>query len=131
MKTAFSISVLAALLAVPGPCQAAWDVEIVTKERAKELGLTIRATADGPDHVRVELEFKPMGELKAFSRVDLRSGGDKPVTTRLQEDRSKPGRVVVRFTANRGQLDKHELRVMVPGELGGAVHHIRVKDFVE
>jgi hypothetical protein len=133
MKTAFHIAVLAALLVLPSPCFAAWDVEIVTKERAKELGLALRATADGPNHVRVELEFKPEGELKRFSRVDLRTGreGKPPETVRLQEDRSKPGRVVVRFTADRSQLDKLTLQVMVPGTLGGAVHQIRVKDFVE
>src|SRR5262245_26207340 len=126
MKTASSTAVLAALLVASGPCFAAWDVEIVSKERAKELGLAIRATADGPNHVRVELEFKPEGELKRFSRVDLRSGrrGDPPVTARLQEDRSKPGRVVVRFTADRPQLDRINLRVVVPGTLGGAVYQI-------
>jgi hypothetical protein len=89
----------------------------------------------------VELEFKiegalkrfTEGTLKSFSGVQLRVGdGDNPsLTARLQEDRSKPGRVVVAFTADRAQLDKLALWVYVPGELGGDIYDLQVKDFVE
>jgi hypothetical protein len=73
------------------------------------------------------------GELKNFSRVDLRIGeGDNPpVTAPLREDRSKPGRVVVNSTADRAQLDKLKLWMMVPGSRGGTIYDLRVKDFVE
>jgi len=81
----------------------------------------------------VELEFKIAGELKDFSHVDLRFGeGDNPpLTAPLKEDRSKPGRVVVSFSADRAQLDKIHLWVIVPAPLGGSVYLLRVKDFVE
>jgi len=97
------------------------------------MGMEIRPTAVGPNHVRVELEFKPEGNLKDFSSVDLRIGeGDNPpVTAPLREDRSKPGRVVVSFTADHAQLDKLKLWVMVPESLGGTIYDLRVKDFVE
>src|SRR5262245_45716165 len=130
MKTVVNILAVAIFLAVtPSPCFAAWDVEIVTRDRAKELGMEVRSKAVGFTDVQVTCEFKPVGELKNFSRVDLKSG--KGAAARLQEDRSKPGRIVVSFTVERTQLGKLNLRVMVPGTLGGAVYDLPVKDFVE
>ncbi len=134
MKTTLNISVLAVLLVVvPSPCFALWEIDPVTKERAKEMSMEIRSTASGPNHVSVELEVKVKGELKNFGRVDLRIGeGDNPpVTAPLREDRSKPGRVVVSFTADRTQLDKLTLWVMVPESRGGTVYELRVKNFVD
>jgi hypothetical protein len=133
MKTAFRMAVLAVLLIAPSPCFALWGIAHVSKEQAKELGMEIRWTALGANQVRVELEFKTEGPLKNFSRVDLRFGeGDNPpLTAPLQEDRSKPGRIVVSFNADRAHLDKINLRVMVPGSLGGTIYHLRIKDFVE
>jgi hypothetical protein len=137
MKTSIRILALAVLLgAAPNRSFASWDVETVSKVRAKELGMDVRSTAAGPNHAQVELEFKAEGELKHFSQVDLRFGqGDNlVVAAALREDRSKPGRVVVSFTADLTQLDKLTLRVKVPfrdGGAGGTVHEIRVKDFVE
>jgi hypothetical protein len=135
MRTISSVAVLAFLLLSPSPCFALWLIAPVSKEGAKELGMEVRTTATGPNHVIVELEFKTEGKFKDFSRVDMRIGeGDNPpVTAALREDRSKPGRVVVSFTADRGQLDKIKLWVMVPApaELGGTAYDLRVKDFVE
>jgi hypothetical protein len=132
MKTAFSIAVLAVLLVAPSPCFALWGIAPVSQDQAKELGMQVRSEPAGPSHVRVELEFKPEDKLKDFSGVDLRIGeGDNPpVTAPLREDRSKPGRVVVSFTADRAQLDKLSLWVMVPETLGGTIYDLRVKDFV-
>jgi hypothetical protein len=83
----------------------------------------------------VELEFKADGPWKNFSGVDLRLGEeDKPsLTAPLQADRSRPGRVVVSFQADRTQLDKINLWVYVPmpEALGGAIYRLRVKHFVE
>ena len=157
MKTVFMIAVLAVLLVNPGVCFALWETELVTKDRAKELGMEVRTKAAGPNHVQVELEFKPEDKLKDFSQVDLRldqgdnltltatlreavppivlklrTEGDNPtLTATLREDRSKPGRVAVSFTADTAQLDKLTLRVIVPFLAGGTVYELRVKDFVE
>jgi hypothetical protein len=113
-----------------------WDPVPVSKEEAKKLGMEVRSTATGPKHVRVELEFKPEDKLKHFSQVDLQlDQGDNPtLTAALREDRSKPGRVAVSFTADTAQLDKLTLRVMVPfraGGAGGTIYVIRLKEFVE
>jgi hypothetical protein len=149
MKTAFSLAVLAVLLVAPGRCFALWVIAPVSKERAKEMGVEVRSKAAGPNQLRVELEFKTEGTFKEFSpegkfkdrsSVELRIGeGDNPrlfgslasVTAQLKEDRSKPGRVVVSFTADLGQLDKINLWVMVPESDGGTAFVLRVKDFVE
>ena len=133
MKTAFSLAVLAALLVAPGRCFALWGIAPVSKERAKELGIEIRSTAAGPDQVRVEMEFQAAGLLKKFSRVDLRFGeGDNPtLTAPLLEDRSKPGRIVVGFNADRSHLARINLWVFVPESLGGTIYHLQVKDFLD
>jgi hypothetical protein len=134
MKTIVNLAAVAVfLVAAPGPCFALWGIAPVSKETAKELGMEVRSQAAGPNDVRVELEFKPEGGLKNFSQVELRvgEGDDSLVTAPLREDRSKPGRVVVSFTADRTRLDKIKLWVMVPEVLGGTVYELRVKDFVE
>jgi hypothetical protein len=146
MKTIVSIVAFAVLFGVaPRACFALWDVVTVSKEEAKELGLRVRTTASGPNHVGVLLEFSTEGAFKAFSPggkfedralVQLWIGqGDNPLlTAALKEDRSKADRVVVGFTADRVQLDQINLRVMAPfqdGGAGGTEYRLRVKDFVE
>ena len=137
MKTILNILAVAVFLVVaPSPCFALWEIAAVSKEGAKELGMQVRSEPADPNHVRVELEFKPEDKLKDFSQVDLRfDQGDNPtLTAALREDRSKPGRVAVSFTADTAQLDKFTLRVIVPfrdGGAGGTTHELRVKDFVE
>ena len=52
------------------------------------------------------------------------------LTAALKEDRSKPGRATVSFSADRKQLDKLRLWIMVPQFSGGLAYEVRVKDFV-
>ena len=137
MKTVCNISAVAVLLvALPGVCFALWDVDVVTKERAKELGMEVRLTAVGPKHMKVAVEFGAEGTLKNFTEVEMIfRQEDKPALhAALREDRSKPGRVAVSFTADAAQLDKFTLYLRVSfrdGGAGGTIHEIRVKDFVE
>ena len=141
MKTFLTISILAILLVItPGKCFALWEVASVDKARAEQMGMEIRSEPSGPNHVRVELEFKIDGPLKNFtegvlrnySRVELRVGeGDNPpVTAPLREDRSKPGRIIVSFIADQAELAKISLWVMVAEPLGGTIYDLRMKDFV-
>jgi hypothetical protein len=130
MQTKFVILVLGVLLvAVPSPCFALWGIAPVTKAEAEKKGVEVRVKTAGLKDVRVELEFKIDGELKDFSRVEMRF--DDVVTASLKEDRSKPGRVVVDFSADRARLDKINLWIFVPGHLGGTIYEIRPSDFVE
>jgi hypothetical protein len=132
MKAHVITAAVAIFLFAPSPCFALWDIETVSRQRAKELGMEVRWKADGPNQVRVDLQFKAQGELKGFSRVELRSGegNNLPGAAPQLEERSKPGRVAVRFTASRAQLSKLTLRVLVPGGQGGTVYELRMKDFV-
>jgi len=135
MKTIFNISVLSVLLLVaPSRCFAMANRVDVSKARAKELGMEIRSNAAGPAAVWVELEFETKGELKSFSRVDLefRDGGKFLVTSSLKEDRSKPGRVIVSFAADRANLDKITMSVLVqPAPRDMTSYEIRVSSFVD
>lgn len=140
MKTIFNISVLVVLLAVaPSPCFALWFIGPVTKEQAKQLGMEIRSRTNGTTDLSVELEIKTEGELKSFSRGDhldrvelqISEGKTCLVSATLKEDRSRPGRVVVSFAADRAHLDRITLRVWVSQEDGGVIRELRVKEFVE
>lgn len=148
MKTVFSLLAVAIFIAVtPARCFAIWDVMTVSKEDAKRLGLEVRATVASAshlkNHVNVELEFKVEGALKEYdgrfrnsSGVSLRLGkvDSLVLSAPLREDRSKPGRVLVSFLAERVQLDNATLTVSVPGSpgtTGGTHYELRVKDLVE
>ena len=87
-----------------------------------------------PDAVRVELEFPTKGELKLLSRVNLEISDGKKLllsSSLLSEKDSKPGRILVNFTADRTQLDKIKLMVIVGDFDGRTGYLIRVKDFVD
>jgi len=133
MKRIFNISVLAVLLLVAAsPCFADRELAPVSKERAKQLGMEIRSQANGPQ-VWVELEFKPEGELKHFSHVELEiTEGGKFLLgyAPLGEKRSSSGSVVVRFLADRAYLDKLAL-IVVMGDFEDGGYEVRVKDFVD
>ncbi len=134
MKSVLNIAAVALLISVPSECFALMSIENVTRERAKELGLQIRANAAGPDTVRVEMEFEIKGELKNFSRVDLElhDGGKLLMTSTLREDKSKAGRVVVSFAADRGKFDQITLRIVTQSSARSRTgHDVRVKYFVD
>ncbi len=133
-RNVLSASVTLLFVAAPSLCFAMMDIDLVSPKRAKELGMEIRSNAAGPDAVRIELEFKPDGELKDYSRVDLEmhQNGKLLMTSILREERTKPGRVVVSFAADRGSLDKITLRVVTqsaPRDMVG--YELRMKDFVD
>ncbi len=134
MKPVINISVLTILfLAASSPCFAMMSLEEVSKERAKELGMEIRTKGAGPNDLRVELEFATKGEFKDYGRVDLEinEGGKLRLFASLKEEQSRPGRVVVGFAADRTNLDKIILRVVVgvPRDMVG--YDLRIKDFVD
>jgi hypothetical protein len=110
------------------------DIEVISKARAKELGLEIRSHAAGPTVVRVELEIETKGELKSFSRVELEmmDEGKLLASSSMQQERSKSGHVLVGFAVDRDLLKKMTLRVVTqsgPREMSG--YDLRVKDFVD
>ncbi len=135
MKKIFNIMVLTALLMVaPSLCFAEMLITRVSRPQAKELGLEIRATANGPKEVWVELEFKPDGKLKDFNHVSLEiRDGDRFLLgyAPLKERQPRSGTVTVGFLANRAYLDKVTLSVVVGQPMDYSGYELRVKDFLE
>ena len=109
------------------------EFEIVTKERAKALGLSLTSRADSPDAVRVSLEFEKQAELKEYNHVELKQfDGDKLLlSVALKEGESKPGRVIVGFVAARGNLSTLSLEIIAKDARGSRVRYLLpMKDFV-
>ncbi len=109
------------------------EVEVVTKERAKALGLSIISQPYGPDAVRVSLEFEKQGELKEYRSVQLRQfDGDKLLlSVTLKEGESKPGRVIVGLVAARSNLATLSLDIVAMNARGSRVRYaLPMKDFV-
>jgi len=135
MKTLLNFSVITFLLiTASSQCFALMGLQIVARERAKELGMEIRITNSGPDNVWVELEFKAEGELKDFSHVSLEiREGDRLLVgyAPLRDKRSSSGSVIITFMASRAYLDRITLRVVVGPAMGQSGYELRVKDFVE
>jgi hypothetical protein len=132
MKAIINLIVLAVLLIGSSQCLAARSIGIVTKERAKEMGIELQAIGNGPNQVWVKLEFKPEGKLKDYLHVELEiSDGNKSLVSYAPlQDRRDAGKVVVSFLADKTSLDKITLTV-VTGPGADVGYQIRLKDFVE
>ena len=136
MKTALHLLVLAFLVvAAPIPCSALREIATITKEEAKKAGIEVRAKPAGPDAVGLEVEFKPEGNLKEFTHVELSIRDDKSlvVFTTLRETRSKTGNVVVSLTVSRAHLEKTILSIVMhsPAEAGDHTYQLKMKDHVD
>ncbi len=135
MKTFSTIALIALLFVIaPGPCFAFMEIEQVTKERAKELGIELRTKANGQNEVWVELEFHAKGGLKDFDHVSLEISEDgKSVLgyAPLRPHPSDSGRIYVVFLANRVFLEKVTLRVVTGRLMDYTGHDLRVSDFVD
>jgi hypothetical protein len=131
------ISILTFLfMAASSRCFALREIMVLTRAEAKEMGIEVRAKAAGADAVRLELEFKPDGKLKDFTRVELRMTGEEKAvvfSTELRETRTSSGNVVVTFTASRACFEKITLSVVQhsPREAGDHTCELRMKDFAD
>jgi hypothetical protein len=121
------------ILAAAGRAHALMEIEDVDPKRAKELGIDVTPKAAGPEAVRIVLEFDIKGDLKDFHRVDLemREGGKLLLAATLDREKSKPGHVMVSFTADRAKLDQITLRIVTGVPMSMVGHDLRVKDFVD
>lgn len=132
MKTIPFLAVLILFVAPPSTSMALISVGEVTRERAKELGIELRAKPGGPKHAWIELEFKPEGRLAKFQHVSLEiADGDQLGLgwTPLKDTRTDSGSVIVRVMGSRAFLEKVTLRI-VHGDFGGTGEDVRIKDFV-
>jgi hypothetical protein len=134
MKPILTLSALAAVLVfTPSQSYALETIEIVTKERAKELGLQMRVTPSGLENVRVELEFETKGQLKGYRYVvlEMKDGEKTLVSSVLKEEKTESGHIIVSFEANRAKLGQITVKVVEMTTATRAGHVMRVKEFVE
>lgn len=135
MKMLFSIVVVTfSFVMTTNVSFAIMGIEQVSKERAKALGVEVRAKASGPKHIWVELEFKPKGELKKFNHVsmEIREGKELLVGyAPIQTKRTNSGTIVFSFMANRAYLEKITLRVVEGDPLNMNGHDLQLKEFVD
>jgi hypothetical protein len=135
MKMIFNISALTVLLiAASSHCFAEMTVADVSKQEAKEMGVTMRSHKNGDAGVAVWLEFKTNGKLKDFTRVDLQIGEGKSriMSAPLLVSHPSPGSVAVHFSAYPAYLATSTLTIVVADSpLGGSGYRFKVKDFIE
>jgi hypothetical protein len=133
MKGTPHLAALVLLLVICNPSLGMISVENLTRDRAKELGIELKAKANGPREAWIELEFKPEGQLKEFQHVSLEiRDGDQFLLgwTPLEAKPTGTGSVVVRVMANRAFLGKVTLRI-VTGATDDVGRDLRIRDFVD
>ena len=135
MKTLLHCTLLTFLLfAGTSRCFALVEIAEVSKERARELGVTLRSQPNGEAGVAVWLEFKTKGELKNFTHVDVRvtGGGKTLIHAYLQPSRPTPDSFSAYFSADPAWLAASELTIVVKnGERTLIGYQFKVKDFIE
>lgn len=115
MKSIVGLVILPCLLiATANRSFALMEIDDVTKEQAKELGIAILSTTTGTNAVRVRIEFKSDGQLKGFSHAQLEmDSGGKTLSATLQPDRPTPDTVVVSFSADPATLSSCTVTIAV------------------
>jgi hypothetical protein len=132
-RTTASLSLMLLLFAASNRCLAEMGIVEVSRERAREFGIDVRSTQNGPDEIWVELEFKPEGKLKNFKHVSLEIRDQGMLLlgyAPLGEKRPKSGSVVVGFLVNRSYLDKVTLSVVTGFPMNLTGHELRLREFV-
>ncbi len=138
-------AVFAVLAAFSLSAHAMISFSYLKPEKAKEIGVKVQSKGAGPDGVWIEVNFDVKGALKdyspekRYSRVELRIEGTGKgeneqtslVTAGLLENRPKPDRVSVSFSAERSQLDKFEVWIVIGGGLfDGGAHVLKMEEYV-
>jgi hypothetical protein len=122
------------LLAAANRCLALMEIEDVTKERAKSLGVTVQSRSAGTNQINVTVEFKAKGELKDFSRVELEiyDGNRLVIWAPLLPDRTDKERIVAHFNLDRATVVKTIITIVTDdGGLGRAGYQFNLKNFIE
>ena len=146
MKAICLLAVVVPLvLAVSQPAPAMISFSYLEPTKAKEMGVKVEAKGGGPDGVWIGITFDVKGALKhyspetRFSRVELRiegtgQGENKQtplMTAGLLNNSREPDRVSVSFTAERSQLDKFEVWIIIGGGLfDGGAYVMKMEEYV-
>jgi hypothetical protein len=135
MKTLFNVLAMVFFLcAARTQCGAMISVEDVSKERAKELGVTFRSHTNGQAGIQVWMEFKSKGELQKITYVELQvgDGPERIVSTHMRVSNPDPASASVNFSAFPAYLSKSTLMIVVYyGPRGDVGYQFKMKDFIE
>ena len=134
MKRKFTVPLLAfLLLSTAGRGLALTEVEHVSRERAKALGVSFRTNVYGEAGTKVWMEFKPEGELKDIASAELQifEGGKQIVRAPLSMTRSASNQVTVSFLADAAYLPESMLFMVSDNRgLGRTAYQFKVWDFI-
>lgn len=126
------LTVLLLCLLFPLSSPALMSIGPLDRAAAKQWGIELRITENGPENAWVELTFEPSGKLEHFAHVsmELEDGGKLLLGYTPLKDYKRNGKVVVGFMAGRAILDKITLRIVTgdPGNYSG--NDLAVKDFL-
>jgi hypothetical protein len=135
MKPIPLLASLLCLLLATAAARAEMLIEPVSKARAKQLGLEVRAQAAGPDAVWIELSLDPNNPgLKDLDHVslELRDAADKLLlSTPLKQTPQPSGRHTVSLTLARDTLGRATLRIVTGSPRDYAGHDLKLSDFVD
>lgn len=126
------------LFVVSSQCFAMISVGTLSKEQAREYGITMHHRKNGDAGVKVWLEFKKVGFLDKFSYCELRMNdlkGKHLVSAKLQPHPVTHGQsdeiISVAFSASPAQLENCAFMIVAYGSINGDVGYLlNVKDFL-
>jgi hypothetical protein len=128
-----SLALLLLLCGVPGRGYADYGILDVSKERARELGITVSSGPSANNDLRVQVEFKTTGPMKEFRWADLEltQGEKRLVTAALMLQKPSPGSVHLEFYGDPAALANATVTLFVHDEpLGGTGYRLKMKDFL-
>ncbi len=128
-----ALPLVAALLVggFPKRCSALYSVEDVSRQRAGELGITVRFQPREHD-VWVHVEFKTAGPLKEFKWADLtvNQGDKRVVSAALLPRKPTPDSVELAFYVDPTALPNSQVTLFAhPGLRGGIGYRLKMKEF--
>lgn len=134
LRPGFTFLALLLLLGgLPGRCLALDLISDVSKERAKELGITVRSQPSANNDLWVQVEFKPTDPKREFKRADLdiTRNGKRLVTASLMPQRPAPDRMRFDFYIDPAALPDASVMIVVWSDpLTGQGYRIKMKEFV-
>jgi hypothetical protein len=115
------------------PSVALRSIGAITKQDVGELGITVRATASGPEAAWVTLEFTPKGKLKDYSHMELEiDEGGKPLVAYavLADKRDANGSVSLTFMVSRAFIPKVTLSIVTGFPSNYSGNQLALREFV-
>ena len=128
---------LVTLLLTLGLCGrsfALYGVRDVSKDLAKDLGISVQSKPSANNDTWVQVGFKATGKLKAFTWADLEltQNGKRLVTAQLQPKRPNGDKdaVLLEFYIDPAAVSNASITIFVHEGLGGTGYELQMKNFL-